>query len=62
MLVISDVIIKQGLLKNICVDKASLRLGEGNDSTSNIRICSLSICLMLELICSFTSTAPLPSW
>lgn len=62
MLVISDVIVRQGLLKNISVYKASLRLREGNDSTSNIRICSLSICLMLELTCCFTSTAPLPSW
>lgn len=49
MLVISDAIMRQDLIKNISTDKASLGLKEGNDLSSNIRIFSLSTCLMLEL-------------
>lgn len=36
-------------------------LKEGNDSSSNIRICSLSTCLMFELTCFFTSAGPRPA-
>lgn len=49
MLVISDAIMRQDLIKNISTDKASLGLKEGNDFSSNIRRFGLSTCLMLEL-------------
>lgn len=49
MLVISDAIMRQDLIKNISIDKASLGLKEDNDLSSNIRIFGFSMCLMLEL-------------
>lgn len=49
MLVIWDAIMRQELIKNISIDKASLQLKEGNDWSSNIRIFHLRTCLVLEL-------------
>lgn len=49
MLVISDAITRQELIKNISIDKASPGLKEGNDWSANIRIFHLSTCLVLEL-------------